>query len=130
MAYIRASQGGGGQVTPDLLWSNSNPSANYGEGAISLNHDISNYDYIKVTCYQDTRLFKVFEFMITVPSDLSATPIPMLVACMLADATYYRIFNLMYGTSTQAYINNCYILGGSATPSALIPWKIEGYKNN
>lgn len=47
MAFIRASQGGGGELTPTTLWTNKNPYSNFGEGPLDLNDSIGNYKYIK-----------------------------------------------------------------------------------
>lgn len=48
MAFIRASQGGGGEITPTMrLWNNPDTEAIYTGGLAGLEDDISNYKYLR-----------------------------------------------------------------------------------
>lgn len=111
------------------LWSNSNPTSNYGYATITLNQSIESFKYVKIKYYNNTASLVELSVLASV-EDIKKTYVAS--GCNMAtvepysNAYFVRAYGFISGTSV--FIGNAIYVDSpsSATPSHLIPIGIYG----
>ena len=131
MAFVRASQGGGGgELTPTVIWTNYNTSQAFNTNDVTLGDGISKYKYIKVIfCYSTNAIAKTCGVLVDTNeiSNFQVGQNNMSFAGMCGGSSnYYRIFTYVNNVTLHFY--NCVNQIGQENNSVCIPFQVIGYK--
>jgi hypothetical protein len=125
MAYIKASQGGGGGETGTLIWSNPNSTLTLASGQITFSDNLSNYTKLRIKWYgggttvQTRDETKEMELLIPVAN----IPTGANYSCGLC-YVYSSVFNRYFYKNAGDADNTLRTNAGYAT--CCVPWEIYG----
>ena len=131
MAFIRASQGGGGELTETTIWTNSSPTSTFPDTTITLSDSISNYKFLKIkfrkatTASDETSvMFDCDDFTEQI---INTNKSVTCIAFVGTSVTYAR--RIGYVDDTHIHIDkNIQINGQATTTNYNIPVEIIGLK--
>lgn len=109
---------------PVVLWENNSPSSNFASQTITLNDNISNYEYYEI----------IYQLATSGNVAINTGKIPTNLGCYMLSISNYmrrRTTGTPSGTSLQindCYFNNTYGTAGTVQNDNLIPYQILGYK--
>lgn len=141
MAYFmsrKASSGGGGGLSYTTLWTNPDPTAEFGRSggvSVSLSDDIDNYQFLEFTFQKTTSNTDKYSILIPVSefklSSSGAGAGKVKYAANVATATYWTFFRAFwYNSDTEVLIDQCaFYRANSATTyqnQYVIPYTIKG----
>lgn len=114
------------------LWTNSSPTSSWTTDPISLNDDISNYDYIKIVCRKSNTLADECQVLCPVSEFKTySTGDGYGLSPTVYVSSYYYTRRFRYGSNTQVIVNNCYkysASSGTTSAVSLLPVRIIGCK--
>lgn len=130
MAFIRASQGGGGGLSETEIWTNYAPYDRFSEDTVTCNQSITNFTYLKVQFFISTSNTTVFESIHPVDylgdGETASTPIWLFGNINTGGSTRFRIVKKVSNTSLK--ITDVKALAGGTSASDTIPIKIFGLR--
>jgi len=137
MAYIRASQGGGGELSEFVVWTNSSPTSNFPASGnsdiipLDFGYQISQFKYLKFVFRISNTKSEEHSVMVDAEDFKTAIQgdghiIPM-IAFVGSTATYGRRF--YYNSDNSIVMELCRQVSGSGNArNYVIPVKIIGLK--
>ena len=124
----------GGQLKETTLWTNPDPTQDFGFQVVTLSDDVDNYDYIKIYVgYTKSMLTRIYEYYIPVDmfklSETSPGPKPLFAIGMQNQnpTNYVRLITGITDTTLSIGSAIVYQTSNQAN-STLIPIKITGIK--
>lgn len=131
MAWFKT---GGGALSETALWTNPSPTAAFVNQEITLNDDISNYQYVKVQCVANastgatkySTIISVDDFILS-QEHAALFAISTRLATSSGDALYHRYVRSTSNTKVrfgQAYKQS----SSTASNGYAVPLKISGLK--
>lgn len=135
MAFIRASQGGGSELSRVKLWENANPTSNFpssgSTATATLSQGMSNFEYLEFVYAYNVSTTSTEYSMIVPVSDVQKTAIAaskvQITMCVSNATPSYFARRIGYTSNTQITIGGALQVGGSTISNGYaMPLRING----